>query len=61
MYIPIVIAMAMQLDVRKALSGGAIALIAAVITVVVCGLLVALLNRTEPVPLASGHDSVEPV
>ena len=48
MYIPVVGATALQLDVHKALGAGFIALIAAVVTVLACGLLVRWINRHEP-------------
>jgi malonate transporter MadL subunit len=48
LYIPVVVAMAMQQNVVAALRGGPMALLAAVLTVLVCGGFVALLNRTEP-------------
>jgi malonate transporter MadL subunit len=48
MYIPVVVATALQLDVHKALGAGFIALIAAVVTVLACGLLVRWINRHEP-------------
>ena len=46
-YIPVVVAMAMQQNVVAALKGGPMALIAAVGTVIVCGLFVAFINRME--------------
>jgi len=49
MYIPVVVATALQLDVHKALGAGFVALLAAVITVLACGLLVRWINRHEPV------------
>ncbi len=48
LYIPVVIAMAMQQNVVAALRGGPVAVIAAVGSVVVCGLLVSFINRLEP-------------
>ena len=48
-YIPVVVAMAMTQNVVAAVSGGPMALIAAVGTVVVCGLFVAFINRLEVV------------
>jgi hypothetical protein len=45
MYIPVVIAMALQLDVRKALAAGGMALVAAVCTVLLCSGLIACINR----------------
>ena len=48
-YIPVVVAMAMTQNVVAAVSGGPMALIAAVGTVVVCGLFVAFINRMEAV------------
>ncbi|MFM2169710.1 MAG: malonate transporter subunit MadL [Verrucomicrobiota bacterium] len=47
-YIPVVVAMAMQQNVVAALKGGPVALIAAVGSVVLCGLFVAFINRMEP-------------
>lgn len=47
-YIPVVVAMAMQQNVVAALRGGPVALIAAIGSVVVCGLFVSFLNRMEP-------------
>ena len=48
LYIPVVIAMAMQQNVVAALRGGPVAVIAAVGSVAVCGLLVSFINRLEP-------------
>lgn len=48
-YIPVVVAMAMTQNVVAAVSGGPMALIAALGTVVVCGLFVAFINRMEVV------------
>ena len=48
LYIPVVVAMAMQQNVVSALRGGPVALLAATGSVVVCGLFVALINRMEP-------------
>jgi malonate transporter MadL subunit len=48
LYIPVVVAMAMQQNVVAALRGGPVALIAAALSVVLCGLLVSLINRMEP-------------
>ena len=48
LYIPVVVAMAMQQNVVAALRGGPMALLAAVGTVLVCGGFVALINRREP-------------
>ncbi len=47
-YIPVVVAMAMQQNVVAALKGGPVALIAAVASVVLCGLFVSFINRMEP-------------
>ena len=47
-YIPVVVAMAMQQDVVKALSGGWMALLAAVGAVAMCFCFVAFINRAEP-------------
>jgi malonate transporter MadL subunit len=49
-YIPVVVAMAMQQNVVAALKGGPVALIAAVGSVVLCGLFVSFINRMEPEP-----------
>jgi malonate transporter MadL subunit len=51
-YIPVVVAMAMQQNVVAALRGGPVALIAAVGSIVICGLFVSLINRMEPEPVA---------
>jgi malonate transporter MadL subunit len=48
-YIPVVVAMAMTQNVVAAVSGGPMALMAAAGTVVICGLLVAFINRMEVV------------
>ena len=47
-YIPVVVAMAMQQNVVAALRGGPVAVIAAVGSVVVCALFVSFINRMEP-------------
>jgi len=47
-YIPVVVAMAMQQNVVAALRGGPVALLAAVGTIVLCGLFVSFINRMEP-------------
>ena len=46
-YIPVVVAMAMQQNVVAALRGGPVALIAAVGSVFLCGLAVSWINRRE--------------
>lgn len=48
LYIPVVVAMAAQQNVVAALRGGKVALLAAVGSVVVCGLFVSFINRMEP-------------
>ena len=50
LYIPVVVAMAAQQNVVAALRGGPVALLAAVGSVVLCGLFVAFINRMEPEP-----------
>jgi malonate transporter MadL subunit len=53
MYIPVVVAMAAQQNVVTALKGGPIAVIAAVVSVVVCGCTIAVIsriNKGEPLP-----------
>lgn len=53
MYIPVVVAMAAQQDVVTALRGGPVALLAAVGAVLVCGVAIAVINRTgnaQPLP-----------
>lgn len=57
MYIPVVVAMAAQQDVVKALSGGWIALVAALGSVIVCGCFVAFINRSEPQPAGESADN----
>jgi hypothetical protein len=49
LYIPVVVAMAMQQNVVSSLKGGPMALLAAVGGVLVCNLCVAAINRLEPV------------
>lgn len=56
-YIPVVVAMAMNQNVVAALRGGPVALIAAVGSVVVCGCFVALINRMEPAPKETENDA----
>ena len=51
-YIPVVVAMAMQQNVVAALKGGPVAILAAVGSVLVCGLAVSFINRREPQPHA---------
>ena len=46
MYIPVVIAMASTQNVVAAVSGGPVAIVAALITVAVCAVLIAVINRT---------------
>ena len=53
-YIPVVVAMAMQQNVVAALRGGPVALLAAVGSVVLCGVLVSFINRMEPQPPEAG-------
>ena len=48
-YIPVVVAMAMQQNVVAALRGGPVALLAAVGSVIICALFVSFINRMEPV------------
>lgn len=48
LYIPVVVAMAMQQNMVSALSGGPMAVLAAVLTVAVCGVFVSIINRMEP-------------
>ena len=59
LYIPVVVAMAMQQNVVAALRSGPVAVIAAVSSVVVCGLFVSFINRTEPADPES-HSEEEP-
>jgi malonate transporter MadL subunit len=56
LYIPVVVAMAMQQNVVAALRGGPVALIAAVGSVIVCGLFVSFINRMEPQHAEDEHD-----
>jgi malonate transporter MadL subunit len=46
-YIPVVVAMAMQQNVVAALHGGPMALLAAAGSVVVCGCIISFINRAE--------------
>ena len=46
-YIPVVVAMAMQQNVVSALHGGPMALLAAAGSVAVCGLFISFINRAE--------------
>jgi len=48
LYIPVVVAMAAQQNVVAALRGGPVALIAAVGSVLLCGVFVSFINRLEP-------------
>lgn len=53
MYIPVVVAMAAQQNVVTALHGGPVALVAAVGSVLLCGVTIAVISRTnkgEPLP-----------
>ena len=51
MYIPVVVAMAATQDTVSALRGGPVALLSAVASVAVCACVIALINRTEHVPV----------
>ena len=55
-YIPVVVAMAMQQNVVAALRGGPVAVLAAVGSVVVCALFVSFINRMEPENAVSESD-----
>jgi malonate transporter MadL subunit len=55
-YIPVVVAMAMQQNVVAALRGGKVAVLAAAGSVVVCALFVSFINRMEPEHPASGAE-----
>jgi len=48
LYIPVVVAMAMQQNVVAALRSGPVAVLAAAGSVVVCALCVSFINRLEP-------------
>ena len=48
LYIPVVVAMAAQQNVVAALRGGPVALIAAIGSVLLCGVFVSFINRLEP-------------
>ena len=50
LYIPVVVAMAMQQNVVAALHSGPVAVLAAVGSVVLCALFVSFINRLEPEP-----------
>ena len=49
-YIPVVVAMAMQQNVVAALHGGPMALLAAAASVVVCGCFISFINRAREAP-----------
>lgn len=55
-YIPVVVAMAMQQDMRTAIKGGPMALIAALGSVAVCGCFISFINRLEPEDPVTGTD-----
>jgi malonate transporter MadL subunit len=62
-YIPVVVAMAMQQNVVAALRGGPMALLAATGSVVVCGCFISFINRAEthhPEPPDEGHQTGGP-
>ncbi len=52
LYIPVVVAMAMQQNVVAAMRGGPVAVLAAIGAVAVCMVFVSIINRLEPVPAA---------
>jgi malonate transporter MadL subunit len=56
LYIPVVVAMAMQQNVVAALRGGPVALLAAAGSVALCGLFVSFINRMEPDSEAQKED-----
>jgi malonate transporter MadL subunit len=63
LYIPVVVAMAMQQNVVAALRGGPMALLAATGSVVVCGCFISFINRAEklpPAPPVEGHSTDAP-
>lgn len=53
LYIPVVVAMAMQQNVVAALRGGPVAVLAAIGSVVVCAIFISLINRMEKTPAES--------
>jgi malonate transporter MadL subunit len=62
-YIPVVVAMAMQQNVVSALRGGPMALLAATGSVVVCGCTISFINRAEkhhPEPPDEGNPTEGP-
>ena len=59
LYIPVVVAMAMQQNVVSAMKGGPMALLAAVLTVISCNLCVAAINRMEPADAPTAEPSPE--
>ena len=56
-YIPVVVAMAMQQNVVAALRGGPMALLAAVGAVAICFCFVSFINRAEPPPAEPPADA----
>ena len=47
LYVPVVVAMAMQQNVVAALRGGPVVVIAALGSIIICGLCVSVINRAE--------------
>lgn len=60
LYIPVVIAMAASQNVITAVKGGPIALLAAVGSVALCAVVIALINRTRFARSEPGWDIAEP-
>jgi malonate transporter MadL subunit len=58
MYIPVVVAMAAQQDMVAALRGGPVALLSAIAAVGVCACVIAVINRTEHIPVETAPEPV---
>ena len=56
MYIPVVVAMAAQQDMVAALRGGPVAVLSAIAAVGVCACVIALINRTEHLPVQAATE-----
>jgi malonate transporter MadL subunit len=61
LYIPVVVAMAAQQNVVAALRGGPVALLAAVGSVLLCGLFISFINRMESEPAGPQTEGETPL
>ncbi|HEY8905210.1 MAG TPA: malonate transporter subunit MadL [Rhodoferax sp.] len=58
MYIPVVVAMAAQQDMVAALRGGPVAVLSAITAVGVCACVIAVINRTEHIPVETAPEPI---